>query len=454
MPKAKTKKICKKVPKEITEYPNANNILYTDGNRSYYYTVIQEGLYPQPPVLAYTQGKNKYKIPDCYCIETTWGRGENKRTIKCSINYIEGKPFFKIMYGGNFSEEVHSNTSSTAAANAVIKKLFPNNEKTLISGVHVFGIHLETLRKARENCCPPLRKLRSLKSIEFCSKSTILKRQQKFGYQLKQYIQDEGVKFYGENQVVLKKVSYNVSNMDFQINYETRHDKENEEKLTLMVEAIDKNYIPREGYRALAAIESNLEREWAVSDQKHKITKNMNRKIPITIINIPTSPVQDELIFAENSDIFDPEVIEGIHNIKNGGYRSVKDILSYIVPVHILNGILDTNDPIIHLRISGNGRNVGRKIKHVMVTIAILNDIQNIYKPDYHYTVVLFPGVEKYELFEVIMAPFIQELDDLKNYGLKINEIIWKFEFYFSSDWKFLAICLGFNSPNSNFFCL
>lgn len=319
--------------------------------------------------------------------------------------------------------------------------------------MHVFGIHLEILRKARENCCPPLRKLRSLKSIEFCSKSTILKRQQKFGYQLKQHIQDEGVKFYGENQVVLKKVSYNVSNMDFQINYETRHDKENEEKPTLMVEAIDKNYISREGYRALAAIESNLEREWAVSDQKHKITKNMNRKIPITIINIPTSPVQDELIFAENSDIFDPEVIEGIHNIKNGGYRSVKDILSYIVPVHILNGILDTNDPIIHLRISGDGRNVGRKIKHVMVTIAILNDIQNIYKPDYHYTVVLFPGVEKYELFEVIMAPFIQELDDLKNYGLKINEIIWKFEFYFSSDWKFLAICLGFNSPNSNFFC-
>jgi hypothetical protein len=125
MPKAKTKKISKKVPKEITEYPNANNILYTDGNRSYYYTVIQEGLYPQPPaVLAYTQGKNKYKIPDCYCIETTWGRGENKRTIKCSINYIEGKPFFKIMYGVNFSEEVHSNTSSTTAANAVIKVMF------------------------------------------------------------------------------------------------------------------------------------------------------------------------------------------------------------------------------------------------------------------------------------------------------------------------------------------
>jgi hypothetical protein len=107
--------------KEITEYPRTNDILYTDSKRSYHYIVEQEGLYHQPPVLAYTQGKNKYKIPDCYCVKTTWGRGKNKRTVKCSINYIEDKPLFKIMYGINFSEEVYSNTSATAAANAVLR---------------------------------------------------------------------------------------------------------------------------------------------------------------------------------------------------------------------------------------------------------------------------------------------------------------------------------------------
>ena len=122
MPKAKPKKTtCENIPKEITEYPKTDVILYTDGRRSYHYTVKQEGLYLQPPVLTYSQGKNKYKIPDCYCVETTWGRGNNKRTVKCSINYIRDKPFFKIMYGLDFSEEVCSNMSSTAAANAVIR---------------------------------------------------------------------------------------------------------------------------------------------------------------------------------------------------------------------------------------------------------------------------------------------------------------------------------------------
>jgi len=121
MPKIKAKKTPENIPKEITEYPKTNKILYTDGRRSYYYTVIQEGLYLQPPVLAYTQGKNKYKIPNNYCVETTWGRKENKKTVKCLINYIEDKPLFKIMYGINFLEEVQSNISLTTVANAALK---------------------------------------------------------------------------------------------------------------------------------------------------------------------------------------------------------------------------------------------------------------------------------------------------------------------------------------------
>ena len=121
MPKAKTKKTYKNIPKEISDYSKTDFILYSDGRRSYKYKVIQEGLYLQPPVLAYTQGKAKYKIPDLYSVETTWGRGVNKRTVKCIINYVEGKPLFKIMYDINFSEEVQSNISSTTAANAVLK---------------------------------------------------------------------------------------------------------------------------------------------------------------------------------------------------------------------------------------------------------------------------------------------------------------------------------------------
>ena len=122
------------------------------------------------------------------------------------------------------------------------------------------------------------------------------------------------------------------------------------------------------------------------------------------------------------------------------------------MPELITDSVLDSSDPTIHLRISENGRNVGRKVKHVMVIIAILNDEQNIHIPDRHYMTLLFPGTENYEILEVIMAPFIQELDDLKTNGLRINETQWNLELYFSSDWKFLAICLRFNILNSNYY--
>src|SRR5205085_8495844 len=78
---------------------------------------------------------------------------------------------------------------------------------------------------------------------------------------------------------------------------------------------------------------------------------------------------------------------------------------------------------------------------------------QNIHIPDRHYTTVLYPGTENYEILEIATRSFTQELNDIKNNGLIINEVHWNFEIFFSADWKFLAICLGFNAPNSNHFC-
>jgi len=53
--------------------------------------------------------------------------------------------------------------------------------------------------------------------------------------------------------------------------------------------------------------------------------------------------------------------------------------------------------------------------------------------------ILLFPGVDtgSYD------GNFYSELDDLKINGLKLNETL--------NFTKFLAICLGFNAPNSNY---
>ena len=49
--------------------------------------------------------------------------------------------------------------------------------------------------------------------------------------------------------------------MDFQIDYGKKNDN-----FTSVVQAVDLNFIPRKGYRALASVEPNLQREWVVSE--------------------------------------------------------------------------------------------------------------------------------------------------------------------------------------------
>uniref|UniRef100_U9T8A2 Transposase domain-containing protein n=1 Tax=Rhizophagus irregularis (strain DAOM 181602 / DAOM 197198 / MUCL 43194) TaxID=747089 RepID=U9T8A2_RHIID len=53
-----------------------------------------------------------------------------------------------------------------------------------------------------------------------------------------------------------------------------------------------------------------------------------------------------------------------------------------------------------------------------------------------------------------MIEPISNELNDLVLNGLRdSNGTIWTINPYFSSDWKFMAIVLGFNAPNSKHFC-
>ncbi|PKK74670.1 hypothetical protein RhiirC2_774502 [Rhizophagus irregularis] len=180
----------------------------------------------------------------------------------------------------------------------------------------------------------------------------------------------------------------------------------------------------------------------------------MNQLIRISIVDISRCNELEEIAELNEPDIVNHEVAqEVINTIGIGIYCSAKDILCYIISYLEKNKILKSTDPTIHLRISGNGKNVGCKIKHVMVILMILNHKEKHHHADYHYTTILYPGSEKYETLEFILSPLLNELQSLKENGLEISGILWNFELYFSADWKFLAICFGLNGPTSKFFC-
>jgi hypothetical protein len=297
-----------------------------------------------------------------------------------------------------------------------------------------------------------LPKKRTLKIVNEASHSILTKRAKSMTKQVFNDFTNISKQYYNpEDKPLLKEVQFSVNDFKFKIRIGDEDVAVKKYKSEAMMMAIDNGQISRDAYRDLTTIEEELPREWIIAEKRKEINNKMNNKIKINIVEMPQYIDSDS---NETPDIFNPEVIDEVTtSIGKGAQRSIKDILKFIVPNLVKRNILNPQQPIVNIRISGDGRNVGKKVKHVMITFAILDDIDNIHNPNYHHTVVLYPGSENYESLDMLMIPFRNELRELTEIGLIIGGINWMFNLYFSSDWKFLTICLGFNSANSLYFC-
>ncbi|POG76084.1 hypothetical protein GLOIN_2v1769513 [Rhizophagus irregularis DAOM 181602=DAOM 197198] len=197
-----------------------------------------------------------------------------------------------------------------------------------------------------------------------------------------------------EDVPALENICYSVNKKHtFNISYENEDKTKKKQKLESIVKALDEGNIPRDSYRRLC----NLPREGEISKERININKIMVQLIPITIIDINTKSQVDE---SEGVDIDDESITQEVIN----------------------------------------------------AVVAILDDKNTSHKPDHHYMTILYPGCEDYNFLSNAMTRFCHDLRNLKE-GLVIDNVKWNFQFYFSFDWKFLAICLGFNSTHSKNFC-
>jgi len=320
----------------------------------------------------------------------------------------------------------------------------------LLSGTLLFGVQLQILKVIRE------KRTRKFKIYNNITTKTKNEKAKNFAKRTRSSFEDLSNFFYdSENTPVLKSITFGIQNKDtFQVDFGEIEEEEIKSKRILTVKAIDQGQISRDSYRTITTLSNDLIKEWAVSEEKALINKEMQEKIPISIVKLNNNCSAEPL--EGTPTITDPEVIQMVHEaIGNGGHRSIIKILQYLIPSLVECKVLDMENPTIHLRISGDGRNVGRQVKHVMITCAIMNNKDCLKKPDAHYTIVLYPGTENYTTLQIALDPMLKELQYLKEHGIQdqITGITWNIELYFSSDWKFLALCLGLNCANSTYFC-
>ncbi|UZO09718.1 uncharacterized protein OCT59_029933 [Rhizophagus irregularis] len=204
------------------------------------------------------------------------------RTIQCSIYYAEEKPHYLICFGDNLQYQVVS-AQSPFDASVELHKIITPDKKTAVSGVYLFGLQLKCIDRYR--------------------KGLAKKEQIHFENSIKNF-------YNPKDRVVLRTLDFTIENKEYHVTFEDDDSVKKKQKLQSMAYVQDIENIPCNAYRHLAAVESTLPREYAISQTRQEINACMGELIPINFIDLNSTIVQEGPL--EEPDITDPLIIEQV----------------------------------------------------------------------------------------------------------------------------------------------
>ncbi|CAG8820944.1 3478_t:CDS:1, partial [Dentiscutata erythropus] len=215
------------------------------------------------------------------------------------------------------------------------------------SGVILFGLDLKCLEKRRNLDQNFKAQSRKKPFNELQSESQKNKRLKALAYDIRDEV-ESAIQLHNFHDTVLKSIELDVN--ELHVNFQNLESEkyQSNQFLDSIVCACDKLLISRNAYCQLAAIMPEMECEYKIERRRQEITKIMDNKIPIHTAQV---------------------------NSLNGAYRSLKDILFILISklAYRKSPVLQLGD-VIHVKLSGDGRQVGKHHNHVMVTACILNE--------------------------------------------------------------------------------
>ncbi|CAG8851598.1 36381_t:CDS:1, partial [Racocetra persica] len=118
----------------------------------------------------------------------------------------------------------------------------------------------------------------------------------------------------------------------------------------VFVKVIDQDPISRDVYQKLAALQPELPRDHNISDARKNINDEMNKQVPINILNAEniSFTTTNEIPHINNQEI-EEEILK---YIGKAGYRQITNILLFIILGLVKQNILNMNNPIIHICLS------------------------------------------------------------------------------------------------------
>ncbi|RGB23316.1 hypothetical protein C1646_774684 [Rhizophagus diaphanus] len=104
----------------------------------------------------------------------------------------------------------------------------------------------------------------------------------------------------------------------------------------------------------------------------------------------------------------------------------------------------------IKLKLGEDGHIVTNQYSHVIFTVCLLNEKDEVLKSSNQYCILLYIEKEKYEYLSLAVSQIINELDEIKDGFKDCDDVICTVELFFSDDWKFMALNITGNKKVPN----
>ncbi|CAB4429530.1 unnamed protein product [Rhizophagus irregularis] len=396
----------------VHDYPNSSKIEahYQSNGKLYnsYYNIISLGTYPPSPKFTQKPRNNapQYPIPNNYIVETEvsgWTlRYETKYTSNLKVYYtISWKE-------GRAEWSVNSTKSSTAVANTFLQKI-GQKHSTKLSGPRLFGLDIEPLYNFRlqigslpitTTATKVNERKRPLEDIT--SRSQQNKQINSFGCDVQKAVNELIIKHKltnssGQPIMHMHYIEFDYKENQTYIKFGDSNFTTTQTRLDSIVRVCDEAFLGHDGYRHLAAVVPILFREYLVANRRNKINELINIQIHIGNFNIDKE-INNQSSIDDDVNEYTGDILVDDHEVGNGAFRSLLTLFKALIPIWKAgeNPVIIPGNTL-YIKLGGDGRNVGRKQNHVMITFCLLNEGKEVLKPDHQYCICLYVGREKYE---------------------------------------------------------
>lgn len=199
--------------------------------------------------------------------------------------------------------------------------------------------------------------------------------------------------------------------------------------------------IPIENPDQPATVPQNVIASVARFKDTYLVPDKVYHELAMMIPNLPRSYQVKKYLQSMNDDSVTPS--DGPAHGVQQNFRS-----SLELRIRECSGAFDAENPIVKVKLSGDGTQIGKRMGSVIVGYTLLT-------PVLHGSDVSCLGVvkceEKYAELKENFGSIFESAENLKR--IEVDGVMYEIEYFFTADMKFLNIVLGLDAPNCKFAC-